>query len=112
MPKIKYKTEEEKIEAYHRNAKNFYEKHKNDPKFIEKRKAYLNGYYKSLDKTRKEAYREYQADYAFYVRSVVSGRFEKKIAKSKKQLKALQDKIYNMEQRLLYIKNKFAHLKK
>lgn len=112
MPKRKYNTEEEKKIAKKINAKNFYNKHKNDPEFISKRKAYFDKYYKELNNVKKEAYREYQADYAFYTRSVLTGKFEKKIIKNKELLKRLENKIFNMEAKLLNIKNKFKHLEK
>lgn len=110
MTRKKYNTEEERIKANLASAKKYYLEHKQDPKFIAKRRAYLNNYYKSLDGTRKEAYRTYQTDYAFFMRNVINGNYEKKILKKENQIKELQKKIIQMKERLSYIQDKFKHL--
>lgn len=110
MPKIKYKTKEERKEALLQNAKNYYKTHKDEPEFKEKRRGYYKGYYSGLSEVKKQAYRSYNSEYSFYMRSVVTGRFEKKIIKNKKLLKALENKIFEMENKLKYMKNKFGHL--
>ena len=106
-----YNTNEELREALNNNAKKYYQEHKNDPKFKEKRRKYYKGYYKSLSDVRKQAYRTYNSEYSFYIRSVVTGLFEKKIIKNKEKLKELEHKIFEMEYKLKYMKNKFGHLK-
>jgi len=111
MSKKKYETEEERRLAGIEAAKKFYQDHKHEPEFIEKRRGYYKKYYSGLNESRKEAYRSYNSGYSFYMRSVVTGLFEEKINKNKKRLKDLQTKIFAMEQKLQYMKNKFGHLK-
>lgn len=111
MPrKAKYKTLEEKKIANKNNAKLWYQKHKNDPEFILRRKWYQAKYYDKLSVTKQEFLREYNTDYAFYIRSVRTGRLERKIIKSEAQLKKLQNSIHNMKARLADIQNRFGHL--
>ena len=110
MPKKKYRTEKQRREAILQNAKNYYQVHKDEPEFKEKRRGYYKGYYRGMTEVRKQAYRSYNSEYSFYMRSIVTGRFEKRILKSKKQLQNLQNKILEMENKLQYMKNKFGHL--
>lgn len=109
--KSKYKTLEEKKIANNEAAKSWYQKHKNDPSFIERRKWYQIRYYDNLDVTKKQFFREYNTDYIFYVRNVVTGKFEKKIADTKEKADKLINKIKEMEERRSYLINKFGHLK-
>lgn len=111
MAKKKYNTEEEKRQALLKNAKKYYDIHKDDPLFRQKRKEYYKGYYRELSQAKKEAYRTYNSEYSFYVRSVVTGSFEQKIVKNKQRLKELENKIFEMETKLQYMKDKFGHLK-
>ena len=108
----KYKTEQEKRQAYNEYAKNYYYLHKNDPEFNAKRKSYYKGYYDSLSDVKKEAYRTYNSEYSFYVRSVITGKLEKKIVKNKEKVKELENKIHEMQEKLNYMRNKFEHLGK
>jgi hypothetical protein len=110
MPKKKYATLEERRLAGIEAAKKFYQDHKNEPEFMEKRRGYYKKYYSGLSEVRKKAYRSYNSEYSFYMRSVLTGRFEKKIIKNKQRLKDLEQKIFEMEQKLIYMKNKFGHL--
>lgn len=110
MPKTKYKNEEEKKQANRINAKNWYERHKNDEQFKNKRRSYMARYKNALSDAKKQFLREYNSDYVFYVKNVKTGKFEKRIAKTKQQLLALQDKLEVMQNRLYHIKNKFGHL--
>ena len=106
----KYKTIEEKKEANKQNARNWYQKHKNDPKFIEKRKKYLARYYSNIDSIKKDFYKTYHANYSFYVRNIRTGKLEKKIIKSKEELKRLENSIFDMENKLAHLKKVFGHL--
>lgn len=108
MKKVE-KTEEQRL-AYNQAARNYYKKHKDEPEFKAKRKEYINNYFKKIDKDKKKQYHNYVVDYAFYIRSVVTGRFQKKIEKNKQRLKDLQNKIYAMEDRLKDIQLRFGHL--
>lgn len=113
MPKkSKYKTAEERKKANNENAKLWYQKHKNDPEFIKRRKYYQAKYYDKLNVTKQEFLKEYNTDYAFYIRSVRTGKLEKKILKSEKQLSKLQNSIHNMKVRLTDIQKRFGHLDK
>lgn len=112
MGKKKYKTLQEKKEASIKNAKNYYQLHKDDPEFKEKRRNYYKGYYNNLSDVKKEAYRTYNSEYAFYVRSVITGKLEKKIIKNQNKMKELENKIHDMKRKLNYMHNKFDHLGK
>lgn len=106
----KYNTEEEKKEAQKNYAKMYYNKHKEDPKFLNNRKYYYLKYRKGLSQSRKEFMRNYNTDYVYYIRNVITGKFEKKIAQTKEQARILNHKIKEMENRKKYLINKFGHL--
>ena len=89
----KYNTEEEKKEAQKNYAKMYYNKHKEDPKFLNNRKYYYLKYRKGLSQSRKEFMRNYNTDYVYYIRNVITGKFEKKIAQTKEQARILNNKI-------------------
>ena len=110
MPKVKYKTQEEKKQAVINNAKRWYQNHKNDEIFKAKRKAYLEKYFKGLNSTKKEFLKQYNSDYTFYVRNIKTGKFEKRIVKKKEQQAKLEQIIKEMEEKLIDITNKFKHL--
>lgn len=112
MTKRKYKNEEERREESNKKAKQYYHLHKNDPDFIEKRRNYYKGYYSNLSDVKREAYRTYNSEYAFYVRSVITGKLEKKIIKSKEKVKEMENKIHEMQRKLKYMHSKFDHLGK
>ena len=65
MPKIKYKTEKERKEAILKNAKNYYELHKNDPKFKEKRRNYYKGYYTTFFRIKKDSLAKLTREFFF-----------------------------------------------
>lgn len=106
----KYKTQEEKKKANNESAKRWYYNHKNDESFKQKRNEYHRKYYNNLKIAKREYLKSYNTDYSFYVKNVRTGKFEKRIVKTKEELKALELKVFNMEQKLIYIKNKFGHL--
>lgn len=111
MPRKKiYNTPEERRLANNARARQWYQNHKNTEKFKKDRKYYQLKYCNGLSDTKKQFLREYNSDYIFYVRSVRTGRFERKIIKSKEELKKLESKIFNMEARLNDLKEKFGHL--
>lgn len=105
-----YNTPEEKKAALNENAKNWYQKHKNDPEYIMRRKWYQTKYYDGLDIDKQSFMREYNADYALYIRSIRTGRLAKKIANNKLKLKHLQDSIIRDEKRLQEVTQRFRHL--
>ena len=109
--KKKYFTQEEKIAANKRNSQKWYEEHKADPEFIKRRQLYQIRYRKNIDALKKDYMREYNTDYIFYVRNVVTGKFEKKIAKTKAQYLDISKKLKSMERRMKYLTDKFGHLK-
>lgn len=106
----KYKTAEEKRLAGNENAKRWYKNHKNDPEFIKRRRWYQAKYYDNLNVAKKDFLREYNSDYALYIRSVRTGKLEKKIIKSKQKVSDLQASIVEMERRLEDLTNRFGHL--
>ena len=106
----KYKSEEEKKAAMKQYAKEYYTKKKEDPTFITARKYYYLKYKKGLSQARKDFMRNYNTDYVYYVRNIVTGKFEKKIAETKEQAKMLEERIQEMEQRKQYLEDKFGHL--
>lgn len=111
MGKVKkYISEEEKKKALKQYAKEYYAKRKNDPTFITARKYYYLKYKKGLSQTRKDFMRNYNTDYVYYVRNIITGKFEKKIAETKEQAKMLDQKIKEMESRKQYLEDKFGHL--
>ena len=106
----KYATIEEKKAAGNINAKNWYQKHKNDPEFIKRRKWYQAKYYSKMNVDKKDFLREYNTDYAYYIKSVRTGKLEKKIIKSKQKVYDLQASIEEMEHRLEDLTKRFGHL--
>lgn len=111
MPRNKkYKTEQEKKAAGNENAKRWYQNHKNDPEFIKRRRWYQAKYYDNLNVAKKDFLREYNSDYALYIRSVRTGKLEKKIIKSKQKVSDLQASIIEMEKRLEDLTKRFSHL--
>ena len=110
MAKKKYNTIEERKEANKRNAINYYHKHKNDPEFMNKRRAYYEKYYSRLNQDKKNAYKSYNTDYVFYIKNVRTGLFELKITRYLNKFHELGEKIKKMEDRLAYLRNKFGHL--
>ena len=110
--KKKYLTEEEKKESLNQNAKNWYQRNKDNPDFILRRKWYQTKYYDNLNISREDFIREYNADYALYMRSIRTGRLARKIAKNKERVKYLQDCITRDEKRLYEVTERFKHLEK
>lgn len=106
----KYQTLEEKKAAGNETAKRWYHQHKNDPEFILRRKWYQAKYYDKLNVEKHTFMREYNTDYAFYIRSIRTGKLENKIQKAKEQYNKLKTNIENMEKRLVDLKQKFGHL--
>lgn len=108
--KSKYNTIEEKKQANRNAAKKWYYAHKDTEEFKKKRNEYHRRYYNSMKDVKKEVIKAYNRDYIFYVKSVITGRFEKKIVKTKEQLKELTNKLNAMQNRLEYLTEKFGHL--
>ena len=105
-----YNTPEEKKAALNENAKKWYKKHKNDPEYIMRRKWYQTKYYDGLDVDKEAFLREYNADYALYVRSVRTGRLARKIANNKERIKHVEACIARDEKRLQEVTARFKHL--
>ena len=110
--KSKYNTKEDKINANREAAKKWYYTHKNDEEFKQKRNAYHRKYYNNIQKAKREYLRSYNTDYAFYVKNVRTGKFERKIIKTKEELKELESKLHNMETRMSSLLDRFGHLDK
>ena len=106
----KYKTPQEKKEALKIYAKNWYERHKNDPEFIKVKKFRYNKYKKGLKETKEQFLREYNTDYIFYIRNVRTGKFQKKIVKAEQTSEQLIKSIKDMKMELDRLLNKFEHL--
>ena len=108
--KSKYNTIEEKKQANRDAAKKWYYAHKDSEEFKKKRNEYHKKYYNNLDQVKKEALKAYISDYVFYIKNIKTGKFELKIARTKDQLKELTNKLNKMEERFIYLKNKFVRL--
>lgn len=106
----KYKTQEEKKKANSDAAKKWYYANKDSEEFKKKRNEYHKKYYNNLNQVKREALKAYNSDYAFYIKNIKTGKFELKIARTKEQLKELNNKLNKMEERFIYLKNKFVRL--
>lgn len=108
----KYNTDEERRLAKIETAKKYYQKHKNEEEFIKRRKYYSWKYTQNLNVEQKDFLKEYNTDYCFYVRSIRSGRLNRRIEEKKQKVKELQEQIANMEKRLADLTAKYGHLEK
>lgn len=110
MARKKYKTEEERLKARKEASKRWYNKHKNDPKQLQKRAYYQAKYYDKLNVNSEEFLKDYNTEYKFYLRNIHTGKLQRKIVKAKKQVEDLSKKIEQWEQRLVLLKIKFLNL--
>lgn len=108
--KRKYNNDEQRRLARIQTAKKYYQEHKNDEEFKEKRKYWRKNYMKNLQEHKKSIYKKYNTDYIFYKRNIITGKFKEKILNKKHKIEELREQVLKMEERLMDLTLKFQHL--